>query len=238
MLLSTGSNEIQQFRWNSSLGLVFGADSLAEASGSPKLGARLWTLVTDHVVGVLVGGVLGLLAPPLAILWGFGIRFAASDHPVPGWAILGASALLGWFVVTLVILTLTALGRERCTLVVAPKSPVYAWHRQSLGGKSVARVGCTFYVTNTASTPRTVVLAELVVRQRKGMLPQSRRVQGYIQDGPGQLKGGETVSALVWWTVDPPPRDGAILRAKVVLTDHLNLRASTPWLLWRHDPAG
>jgi len=28
MLLSTGSNEIQQLRWNSSLGLVFGADSL------------------------------------------------------------------------------------------------------------------------------------------------------------------------------------------------------------------
>src|SRR5207247_9671937 len=32
MLLSTGSNEIQQLRWNSSLGLVFGADSLKPLS--------------------------------------------------------------------------------------------------------------------------------------------------------------------------------------------------------------
>src|ERR1051326_2936277 len=36
MLLSTGSKEIQQLRWNSSLGRVFGADSLKPCSATGR----------------------------------------------------------------------------------------------------------------------------------------------------------------------------------------------------------
>ena len=126
--------------------------------------------------------------------------------------------------------------RERSPLIIAVPSPSYAWRMGSAGGKPVAQVGPTFDVTNMASTSRVVVRAELVVRRWRGILPWPERVPGFVQEDPGQLKAGETSPALVWWTVDPPPRDGAPRESG---TDgQPQPRTSTPWLSWFYDRAG
>src|SRR5947199_9067071 len=73
MLLSTGSNEIQQLRWNSSLGLVFGADSLKPRSSKCR------SMRSSHgAIQQVLSDWLGLSAQAVAALKAEGLAATES----------------------------------------------------------------------------------------------------------------------------------------------------------------
>ena len=125
------------------------------AEVSTSFGSRLGTFLAEHLIlpWVVAGLVVGAPTDSRGR-----VRGPALGVDLPGTR-LGPARLVGWFLFTAGVIIVVLGTRERSPLIIAVPSPSYAWRMGSAGGKPVAQVGRTFYVTNTASTSRVVVTA-------------------------------------------------------------------------------
>lgn len=174
---------------------------------------------------------------PLAV-WTFARDFVRAGHPVPGWLILLASALVTPFVASLYLnIRHWRERRQPANLVVVPHGGDHAfgWDMQTSSDGAETMVAQGLYaITNLSKGNVSIVKTILEISYtRIGIIPARRRVEG---SGRAELvdRGIGETQRLFWFVQAPPVRRGRAFQGRIILVDNLGHRNRSEWTTWAY----
>jgi hypothetical protein len=170
----------------------------------------------------------------LAVIAITGWEFVKTSHLVPGWAVVGMTAV-GGLCVTSIVIQVRRWWQRRYAhdLGIQHVGPnALWWHMGKHGDAPVMGVVGDFLIVNRlpglVGVPRSVLL---VSYRRWGFPPARRYVEGHGLSEPlGDHKGRQE---RLFWNVEPPIlREGNTLVARVCLVLHTGHENWTQWTRW------